>query len=161
MIFVCLGTQIYQFDRLLKEIDRLIEIGIIDDNVFAQVGTINYVPKHFSFKQYLSYEEFDGYQSRASLIISHDGTGSLIGASKKGQNIIAVPRLSKFGEHLDDHQIQIVTVLESEGYIRAVYDIDDLGDAILEAKQNPITRKYQRESNVVPSIESFIESIKK
>jgi len=34
--------------------------------------------------------------------------GAIIGAIKKGKKVIAVPRLAKCGEHVDDHQVQLV-----------------------------------------------------
>ena len=156
MIFVCTGTQVYQFDRLLKELDKLIESGAVKDQVFAQTGASTYVPKHYEYKPFLSVDEFKEYQANASIIISHGGTGALISASKLGKNIIAVPRLAKFGEHTDDHQLQIVDVLKNEGYVRAVYDIEKLGIVISEAQIDPIRKPYDRESHVMEIIERFI-----
>lgn len=157
MFFVCTGTQVYQFNRLLKELDRLVEEGQIKDKIFAQIGASDYKPQHYEYKEFLSADEFKEYQDKADLIISHGGTGALIGASKKGKNIIAVPRLGKYGEHTDDHQLQIVTLLEQEGYVRAVFDIEELGDVINEALNNPIKKPYKRESNVKAIIEEFID----
>ena len=157
MIFVCLGTQTYAFDRLLIELDKLVENGLINDKVFAQTGTLNYIPKHFEYEQFLSHIAFEEKRKEASLIISHGGTGALIGASKLGKNIIAVPRLAKFGEHVDDHQLQIVDVLEKQGYIRAVYDINELGRTIEEATKKPISKKFNNKSNIISIIETFIE----
>lgn len=159
MIFVCCGTQVYQFDRLLIELDNLIKNGVIEkDELFVQTGTLNYIPKYYSYKPFLSHEEFDEYILKADLIISHGGTGALIGASKLGKNIIAVPRLKQFGEHVDDHQIQIVKILEKHGYIRAVYDINSLGNTIIDAKERPIKNCYNAPSNVIPLIENQISS---
>lgn len=156
MIFVCTGTQVYQFNRLLKELDRLAADGKIKDEVFAQIGASDYKPQHYAYTEFMSSDEFAVYQDRASLIISHGGTGALIGASKKGKNIIAVPRLGRFGEHTDDHQLQVVEVLEKEGYVRAVYDMENLGDTIAEAIDHPITKVYNRESYVMDIIRDFI-----
>lgn len=157
MIFVCTGTQVYQFNRLLKELDNLVVSGKVKDEIFAQIGASDYKPQHYAFKEFLSSDEFKEYQDKASLIISHGGTGALIGASKKGKNIIAVPRLGKFREHTDDHQLQVVNVLEKEGYVRAVYDIEKLGTVIEQAESEPIKKKYKRESWVLSIIEDFIE----
>ena len=160
MIFICAGTQIYQFDRLFKKIDELILSGEIKDEVFAQTGTlIDYYPKHFKYEQYLSHEEFDILRKKADLIISHGGTGALIGACKAGKNVIAVPRLAKYGEHLDDHQLQIVQVLENQGYIRAVYEIDDLGKTIKVAMMNPIHKIYPSKSKITEIIIDYIDSL--
>lgn len=156
MIFICTGTQIYQFNRLLSKIDDLIEEGVITDEVFAQTGASTYIPKNYQYKAFLSHEEFARCQFKATLIISHGGTGALIGASKKGKNIIAVPRLSRFGEHVDDHQMQIVEVLSHEGYLRGVYDIETLGLIIREALLNPISNPYTKEFYILDIIRSFI-----
>ena len=161
MIFVCTGTQVYQFNRLLKELDYLVECGQIKDKIFAQIGASDYKPQHYEYKEFLSADEFKVYQDNADLIISHGGTGAIIGASKKGKNIIAVPRLGKYGEHTDDHQLQIVGVLEKEGYVRAVYDIKKLGKTINEAKICPIKKTYDRVSHVMDIIEIFIKNHEK
>ena len=157
MIFVCTGTQVYQFNRLLKELDKLVADGKIQDEIFAQTGASDYKPCNYAYKEFLSYDEFNEYQEKSDLIISHGGTGALIGALKKGKNIIAVPRLAQYGEHSDDHQLQIVAVLEKEGYVRAVYDIKDLGGQIQAAIKEPIRKKYERESFVLKLIDEYIE----
>lgn len=159
MIFVCLGTQIFQFDRLTRKLDELVENKIVSTKIFAQIGAAQYLPKNYEYKKFVDMEEFEKCQNKAELIISHGGTGALIGASKKGKNIIAIPRLAKYGEHVDDHQLQIVKVLEKEGYIRAVYNINSLGDVIIDALRNPIRKPYMRESNIIPILESYIENI--
>lgn len=159
MIFVCTGTQIYQFNRLLLKIDELIESRVIKDFVFAQTGASTYVPKFYQFKNFLSHEEFENFEKEATIIISHGGTGALISSLKKGKNVIAVPRLAKYGEHVDDHQLQIVKVLEDEKYLRAVYDIDQLGALVIEAQKKPFHKVYERPSMVISLIENFIDSI--
>ena len=42
MIFITLGSQKFQFNRLLRAVDELIEKGVIDDTVFAQIGYSDY-----------------------------------------------------------------------------------------------------------------------
>ena len=159
MIFVCLGTQIFQFDRLTKKLDELVMTKQIQEEIFAQIGHATYLPIHYPYKKFLDRDEFALYQGKADLIISHGGTGALVGASKLGKNIIAVPRLAKYNEHVDDHQLQVVHVLENEGYVRAVYDIDDLGKVINEALEKPITKVYKRESNIITIIDNYISKL--
>lgn len=156
MIFVSTGSRKFQFDRLIKKLDELVASGEITDTVFAQIAETAYEPKHIAYKRYLSPEEFSKYQNEAELIISHAGTGALVGALKKSKNLIAVPRLAKFGEHSDDHQLQISGVLVSEGYLREVTEIDALGRVVKEALENPIIKKYDRPSNVLSIIKDFM-----
>lgn len=159
MIFVCLGSQIFQFNRLVKELDVLVKNGDIKEEIVAQIGATDYIPKYFQYKRFMDKEEFERYQDIADVVISHGGTGALIGASKKRKNIIAVPRLAKFGEHVDDHQLQIVKVLESEGYIRAVYDINKLLITLNKALDNPISKSYNRKSDILNIINKYIRNI--
>lgn len=158
MIFVCVGSREYQFNRLLIELDRLVEKGLIDDEIYAQIGKSTYKPKHFSYTKFLASDEFEEYQKKADLIISHGGTGALIGALKKGKSVIAVPRLEEFGEHIDNHQIEVASVLESEGYLKSVIDIKDLYSVIKKMKENPVKKKYNKKSKAINIIRDFIKN---
>ena len=159
MIFVCVGSREYQFDRLLKEIDKLIDKNIIKDKVFAQIGQSTYIPKKYKYTRFLPNKEFQCYQDKADLIISHGGTGALIGALKKNKQVIAVPRLAKYGEHTDNHQVQISTVLHDEEYLKMVTEINTMGKSIIELQQKPILKKYNRPSNILKIVNDFIETI--
>ena len=108
MILVTLGSQKFQFDRLLQAIDRLVAEGRINEPVFAQIGYSDYLPQNYEYKKFLDREEFEKLQDNADIIVTHAGTGAIIGSVKKGKRVVAVPRLAKFGEHVDDHQLQIV-----------------------------------------------------
>ncbi len=159
MIFVCVGSREYQFNRLLKKIDELIEEGLITEPVFAQIGQSDYLPKYYKYKRFLSVDEFKKCQEETDIIISHGGTGALVGALKLGKKVIAVPRLAKYGEHIDDHQIQISTVLENEGYLKTVLDTDQLFNVIEELKSYPISRKFENNSQVLNLIKNFISNL--
>ena len=105
-IFITLGSQKFQFNRLLKAIDELCEKGTVDaEDVFAQIGYSDYLPKNFSYKKFLDRDEFSKEMGKADIVITHGGTGAIIGAVKKGKKVIAVPRRAKYGEHVDDHQL--------------------------------------------------------
>ena len=156
MIFVCIGSRDYQFNRLLKALDELVASGEVTDRIFAQIGQSQYQPEHYAWERYLDADTFRQYQKDAELIISHAGTGALIGALKQGKSVIAVPRYAKFGEHIDDHQTQIADVLEGEGYVYQVKDIADLGKTIALAKEKPLNKMYNRPSYIGTLIKEFI-----
>ena len=157
MIFVCVGSREYQFDRLIKKLDELIEQGSITETVYAQIGQSSYIPKFFEYERFMDVEKFKEYQSKADLIISHGGTGALIGALKLGKQVIAVPRLAKYGEHTDDHQTQVAGVLADEGYLKCVLDMDELLKAIHSIKSNPIDKLYNKPSKIISIIEAFLD----
>lgn len=157
LIFVCVGSRKYQFNRLFKKLDELIEQGLIEDNIFAQIGQSSYLPKYYNYERFISVDKFKMYQARADLIISHGGTGTIITSLKLGKQVLVVPRLTKYGEHLDDHQLQVAGVLEKEGFLRCVLDMDELYKKYISFKNNPIKKKYNKPSNIINLITDFIE----
>ena len=157
LIFVCVGSRGYQFNRLLVAVDKLVGNGELVDRVFAQIGSSSYLPQHYEYRRYLSADEFRQYQMEADLIITHGGTGAIIGALKLGKQVIAFPRLARYGEHTDDHQLQVSTVLAEAGYLKCVVDENDLLPTILQLKKEPIQLKYSRESMVQETIMRFIQ----
>ena len=156
MIFVCVGSRDYQFNRLLEQLDRLVEEGVVTDRIMAQIGQSEYEPKHYEWQRFLDRDAFKQYQSDADLIISHAGTGALIGALKLEKQVIAVPRLAKYGEHIDDHQTQISGVLAEEGYLREVLEMEKLGETVQLAYSDPIVKRYNRPSNIIALIDDFL-----
>ena len=108
MIFITLGSQKFQFNRLLEQIDLLIEKGVIKEDVLAQTGASDYKPKHFNYKDFMTQDEFRENMSKSNFVITHAGTGAIITALKFDKKVIAIPRLARFGEHVDDHQIQLI-----------------------------------------------------
>lgn len=157
MIFVTLGSQKFQFNRLLKAVDQLIDEGIITEDVFAQTGYSDYQPQNFRYQQFLDREAFAEKMVQADIVITHGGTGAIIGAVKKGKKVIAVPRLAKYGEHVDDHQLQIVNQFEELNLLCACRDAERIGEA-LETVRNAEFRVYHSNTQtIINSIEAFIE----
>ena len=117
MIFVILGTQKIPFPRLLKAVDDLIENAHIQDEVIAQSGHTEYNAQHIKCVPYLSEADFQDYIGRASVVITHSGSGSIFSALEKNKKVIAVARLKERGEMKDNHQVELVKKLSEEGYI--------------------------------------------
>lgn len=158
MIFVTLGSQKFQFNRLLKEIDRLIECGKITEKVFAQIGYSDYEPKNYSYKSFLDRAEFVDIMGKCDKVITHGGTGAIIGAVKQGKKVIAVPRLAKYGEHVDDHQLQIIDQFKEMNLIAGLDYIENLQIEIDEIEKKSF-KKYKSNTNqIIASIVDFIEN---
>lgn len=159
MIFVTLGSQKFQFDRLLKKLDELLENGQITDAVFAQIGYSNYRPQHFEYEQFLNREEFAHRMQECDVVLTHGGTGAIVSAVKKGKKVIAVARLSKYGEHVDDHQIQILRQFEEMNLILPCYEIEKLGQKLKEVGSMKFEQYQSNTKRIIQSIEEFIEGI--
>ena len=156
MIFVSLGSQKFQFNRLLMEIDYLIEDGTILEEVIAQTGYSTYEPKNYKSIPFMSKPDFDQYVEDCRILITHGGTGAIVGALKKNKKVIAVPRLAKYGEHVDDHQTQIVDVFRQKGMICGC-KVEGLSQALREAEVINPTPFVSNTDHFIAFIDEYIE----
>ena len=152
MIFVTLGSQKFQFNRLLKAVDEL----DTDEEIFAQIGYSDYKPQNYKYKEFLDREEFAAWEEKADIVITHGGTGAIIGAVKKGKKVIAVPRLVRYGEHVDDHQIQLIKQFKDLNLIYACMD-GDLQKALEVVKNTTYNEYKSNKDTIIKSLEDFIE----
>lgn len=157
MIFVTLGTQDKPFDRLLKEVDKEIEKGNIKEKVIVQAGFTKYKSKNMEIHDLFDKEEFDKYIKKCNLLITHGGVGSILAGLKNHKIVIACPRLSKYNEHINDHQIQIVSKFSKEKLLLSYNEKDNL-EEIIEMSKKFIPKNYKSNtSNMIKIIENFIE----
>ncbi len=159
MIFVTVGSQKFQFNRLLKEIDRLVGEKVINEEIFAQTGDSDYIPTNFEYKNYLDRDEFKTAMEQSEIVITHGGTGVIIGAVKQGKKVIAVPRLKKYGEHVDDHQIQLLKEFEKMKLIYTCYESEDLGKAVVEVRKITYREYVSNTVNIIDSLKEYISKI--
>ena len=83
MIFVTVGTHEQPFDRLIRKIDELKEDGTIQDDVIIQTGFSTYEPKHCQWSKLISYQQMLKNVADARIVITHGGSGDIIGSTKK------------------------------------------------------------------------------
>lgn len=159
MIFITLGSQKFQFNRLLKEIDKLIGDKKLGSDVYAQIGYSDYLPENYEYKKFLSRDEFSNIINKSDIVITHGGTGAIIGALKKGKKVIAIPRLSKYKEHVDNHQLDIVNEFAKKGLILSSENIEELGLKIKEIESLNFEKYISNTNNFVNDIEEYIEKL--
>ena len=159
MIFVTVGSQKFQFNRLLKEIDELIENKVINEEVFAQIGVSDYKPQNYKYKEFVTQDEFNKYLDEARLIITHAGTGVIVNAIKKGKKVIGIQRLSKFGEHVDDHQIQLLNEFANMNLIETCIDEKELKEKIQQIDNKEFKKYDSNNENFIKDIKEYIRKI--
>ena len=114
MIFVTVGTHEQQFNRLIEEIDRLKENGIIKDEVIMQTGYCTYEPKYCEWSELLPYDQMLENVDKADIVITHGGPSSFIMPLQIGKIPIVVPRQKKYDEHVNNHQVEFSTAVKAE-----------------------------------------------
>lgn len=132
MIFATVGTHEQPFNRLLEEIDRLKETGIILEDVIIQTGYSTYEPRYCEWHKLLPYDDMVKNVERAHIVITHGGPASFIMPLQIGKIPLVVPRQYEFHEHVNNHQVEFTkAVKERYGNIIPVYDISELADVIV------------------------------
>lgn len=157
MILVTLGSQDKPFNRLLEKIEEQIKKGNIKDEVVVQAGFTKFSDKYMKILGLVDREEFQRLIGECNLLITHGGVGSILNALSQNKKVIAVPRLAKYGEVLNDHQIQIVDNFAKEGYILSCHDDDDLGNILKKVEKFKPNKIKSNTDKMVSLIEDFIE----
>jgi len=156
MIFVTVGSQKFQFNRLLEKVDLLIDDELIHEKIFAQIGASDYQPRNYDFKDFLNRDEFNERVNNCEIMITHGGTGTIIKAVKNGKKVIAVPRRKEFGEHVDNHQLQLIRQFYELGLIEMCENMDRLADSIVIARTKAYKGYESNASAIVNSIEDYL-----
>lgn len=152
MILVLLGTQDKPFTRLLEAVEKL----NVKTKIIVQAGTTKYESKKMEIFDLISSEELNKLMKEANLIITHGGVGSIIEGLKLNKKIIVAPRLKEYGEHVNNHQLEITKEFKNKGYILELNDFDKLGEVINKSKTF-IPKKYKsNKDNFIKIIEDFI-----
>jgi UDP-N-acetylglucosamine transferase subunit ALG13 len=135
MIFVTVANATQRFSRLLKAVDELAGKGVFGSEVvFIQSGNNpNFLPSHCKHEPFLGTDDFAQKVREANLIICHAGAGTLLHALHAGKVPVVMPRRKKYCEHVDDHQLELVQALASEGRVIPANEPEDLPGAIEEA----------------------------
>ena len=156
-IFVMIGTA--PFPRLVEKMDEI--AGRINERVIIQIGRTQYKPKnveHFDF-----IEDFSKIQKlcqKARVVVTHSGAGSIMTALEQGTVVITVPRLRRYGEAYDNHQLELPEALSKKGYVKVVYDVEELESALMEAymiKHSNVSSNKK----LINFLREYLEGVKK
>ena len=156
MILVTLGTQDKSFIRLLDDIQKEIDKGNIKDKVIVQAGFTKYNSNDMEIFDLIDRDKFNELIKKCDLLITHGGVGSILAGLKNNKRVIVCPRLAKYKEHMNDHQVQIVNQFVKKNYILAYNEGDDLGKIIKKAKKFKPAKYKSNTNNIISIIGKFI-----
>lgn len=153
MILVLCGTQKQDFTRMIKLVEQVSKL----EKVVVQAGHNQYESNSMEIFSFVSNDKIQKLYEEADLIVTHAGAGSMLQAIQNHKKIIAVPRLEKYGEHVNDHQIELAQKFESLGYLIAYQDGEDFTQVYQRAKQFQ-PRPYLLRGNMVDLIDNKIKT---
>ncbi len=156
MILLTVGTHTRSFRRLVEAVDELVGRGIIREEVEAQIGCTDYVPRHLSWSRSWPYDDFARRIAAASLVIAHAGAGIVILCRREGKPLVVVPRQKRYGEHTNDHQVEMAREMDEQGLAAVAYEMSDLPRAIKRAAGMNPGKICRRDLPAFAVIESFL-----
>ena len=133
MILVVTGVHEHGFNRLVKAVDILARDGKIED-VFIQTGYSDYQPKYCKWAKSVEFNKFEKMMDDAEILVTHGGAGCIAGGLERNKPTIVVPRLKRFNEHNNDHQLELSSILAKAQRVLLVHEENELYDFIKKAK---------------------------
>lgn len=128
MVLLSVGTQKQQFDRLFKLVENSNKLKNVE--IIAQSGYTKYESEKIKMLSFVSDEEFDDLISKCDFLICHGGVGTIFKALNMKKKILVVPRLKKYGEHINDHQLEICKALQEEGFLLYLQDGENIDEKL-------------------------------
>ncbi len=156
MIFVVLGTQKFQLNRLLCLIDEAVEQGAIEEDVIAQIGHSDYHPQHYKYETMMDKDIFEKTIGDADIVITHSGVGTIMTALNAHKPVMVFPRMKKYGEHVDDHQLDIANTFVKKGYVMCYEQNRSIAEQIMECRSRKFASYTSRQSNIIQLIRDYI-----
>lgn len=153
MIFVTVGGM-RAFERLIKEMDRV--AGELDEKVVMQIGSTDYEPKNCDYFKFMPRKDIEKLYDDARVVVSHAGGGSILTALEYNKPLVLVPRIKRYGEVFDDHQLEIAREMESQR-ASVVYDISNLKSAISNA--NTSLSKFNAGRNLAGALKEYLDQL--
>ena len=126
MILVTAGTLHFPFERLLRAVDELPG----DEELVVQSRAPGMRPARARCVEDLPYDELVAEVRRARVVVCHAGVGSVLTALEGGKRPVVVPRLERYGEAVDDHQLAFGRKLAEAGLVTLVEDLTRLAEAV-------------------------------
>jgi len=156
LIFVALGTQEFQFERLLKELDKVVNDNNLTTKIVVQAGFTNYYSPNLELHDFMTIDEFNHTLDSCDIFITHGGTSNIFSALKKDKKVIVVPRLKKCKEHVDDHQTEISEFVHSNNFAMVVEEISNLYEAIKTIEHTEFDKYYNDNTLLINDLINYI-----
>src|SRR5262249_51959271 len=131
-----------------------------DESVFIQSGSDeSFQAAHCEQERFVNMELFEKMLASASVVVSHGGAGTLLQVLRAGKTPIVMPRLQRYGEHVDDHQDDLVKALANEGRVIPVFEASELPAAVNQARQGNYNAGTDSAPRILKLVAEAIEEL--
>jgi len=139
------------FERLIRKMDEV--ATTINEEIIMQIGHTKYTPRNAQYFQFTTAEELKALCQEARVVVTH-GAMTILDALEQGTPVVVVPRLKRYKEVIDDHQLDFARELEKEGKVIAVYDVEELEGALKKPDLKP--RELAKDRRLVNALKAYI-----
>jgi len=151
VIFVTVGMHTKGFDRLLKKMDEL--AGTVGEEVVMQIGHTSFRPTNAKWFDFTTEAGIKEWCKKARVVVTQPAM-SILDAQEQGTPVIVVPRLKRYDEVIDDHQLDFARELEKEGKVTVVYDVDRLEEVL--QKSDLKAQELVKDGRLVNALKKYI-----
>lgn len=134
---VTVGTERFPFTRALAAISNGLPAGV---SVTVQAGHTVPPDTLRGARKWVPSDELHQAMQDVDLVVTHAGVGSVLAALRAGKRPVVIPRIGDFGEHVDNHQVELAKFLGRRRLAAVVFPGGDLGAAISEATSHITVR---------------------
>jgi UDP-N-acetylglucosamine transferase subunit ALG13 len=139
------------FDRLLKKMDEI--AGTSGEEVVMQIGYTSFRPQNAKWFDFTTEAGIKEWCTKARVVVTQPAM-SILDAQEQGTPVVVVPRLKKYNEVIDDHQLDFAKHLEKEGKVIAVYDVNKLEEALRKVDLKP--QELASDKRLVNALKKYI-----
>jgi exopolysaccharide biosynthesis glucuronosyltransferase PssE len=144
VILVTIGTS-EPFDRLLASLDHLPN----GERLVVQTGASTVRPEGAECIDYLAFDHLMELVRDARIVICHAGVGTTLAVLALGKRPIVVPRVAKYGEAVDDHQLEFGQRLAAAGLVTLVQDPASLREDVLSPDSSELPAQANKTGGLV------------
>ncbi len=149
--FVTVGTALDPFDRLIEHADGVLQSIDAEVTGICQFGRCNARSKVLENVPFLGSTAFLSAVSKADVIFTGGGAGTLSVCIRAGHRPVALARREDLGECVNDHQFELIAALRERGHV-----IDatrpDIGAFLSNALVGGLRRASLPTHSALPSI---------
>lgn len=155
-LFVPLGTQKFPFGRIITALNQLVDSGKYKADEIVMQSALYPVKPNFTHFGLIPNDKFNRYMREVEVVVTHSGVNSIISCMEMDKPLVVCPRLHEYGEHVDNHQMEIATLMHDKYDVLICTDMKDLPELIEQAKTHKYKPWVSHRNELLESIRGLI-----